>query len=383
MDQKSARAAIIDELNVTGGTPSERFDRVTRLARDLLDAPMAYLNLVDDTTLHTLTPNPGGRHAMPAVESFCAHTVLQDQPFVVADTLTDQRSATLPAVRAHGIRFYAGAPVRVAGTRVGSVCVMDTQPRQLPRGDITLLQDLASWAGKILTEHVAAPSPAGDVAPAHLPPAVILKGYDLYADSVPFEELSGDFYDWAATDVGVRFTLGDVMGKGAAAALLAASVRSTLHATTGSPVSAVVAAEATIGVELMRAESFATIFHAELNSSSGDVTYADAGHGIAVHLPLRTGLPQVLRSRDLPLGLHPSSMPRSSGSLRLEPGDVLIVCSDGVLDLFDGTLTALHKLAEFYRIEPDRAAFLSAVRALIARKRPEDDVTVLVLARHR
>lgn len=313
------RAALVRELNVVGGNPAERFDRVTRLARELFDALMAYLNVVDDATLHILTPeSPATSRDLPADESFCAHVVLQNAPITVTDTLADHRFASLPAVQTYGIRFYAGAPVRVRGISVGSVCVLDTRPRSFAPADVVLLQDLAKWAGRILSEDVTDTAPIMPGAPFR-PDRIHLAGYELSADGIAFDRVSGDFYDWLPTRDGVAITLADVMGKGPAAATVAASVRDAFRAQDlERPAAAVMSGtDEQIGPELVRAEAFATAFHAHLNTATGWVEIADAGHGIAMLIPASSSAPRLLRSRDLPLGLHPEALRRTSSAVLL------------------------------------------------------------------
>lgn len=381
MNDATARATLVRELDVIGGDPAERFDRVTRLARDLFGVPMAYLNVIDDAILHTLTPTtPTSPRQIPIEESFCARVVLQDEPITVTDTLADQRFSDLSTVLAIGIRAYAGAPVYVRGTRIGAVCVMDTQPRAFSNEDLVLLQDLATWAGRILSASI------NDTAPTLLtsafqPDPLELPGYRLTADAIAFDGVSGDFYDWTRTGQGAAFTLADVMGKGPVAAALAASVRSAFrsHLSLDSAAAVMSVTDRQVTPDMVRAESFATAFHAHVDIGTGWVEFADAGHGIAMVVSASAQRPRVLRSRDLPLGLHLGTLRRTSSAVILEPGDALIVCSDGVLDLFDGTLLSLDRLAEMYKASP--AGFLTAVRACVVERGADDDVTTLVLQR--
>lgn len=382
VDGVTARAALVHELDVIGGDPAERFDRVARLTRDVFGAPMAFLNLIDDDTVYTLTPQTStGPREIPASESFCAETVLHDEPTLVPDARADDRFAALPVVQTLGVRFYAGAPVSVRGTRVGSLCVVDTHPRVLSDSDVVLLQDLATWAGRILGDD-GSDTGSGTEISVLAPGPLQLPGYDLRAEVIPFSSASGDFYDWIPTINGAAITLTDVMGKGVEAAKHAASIRAAFRAQDQErPAADVISAtDREIGPALVRADSFATAFHAHLDTATGWVDFGDAGHGIAMHLSAHGQPIRLLRSRDLPLGLHPGAMRHSSGFLVLQPGDALIVCSDGVLDLFDGTLASLDQLAEMYWAAPDD--FLPRVRALVTERSPDDDVTTLVLARH-
>ncbi|PZF53292.1 hypothetical protein DEJ23_14815 [Curtobacterium sp. MCSS17_008] len=173
------------------------------------------------------------------------------------------------------------------------------------------------------------------------------------------------------------------MGKGPAAGALAASVQAAFRAQDpdSNVADVVTATDERVSPDLVIMESFATAFHAHLDQATGRVDYGDAGHGIAMHLRAGQQTPHLLLSHDLPLGVHPGAWRRTSGSLMLEPGDALIVCSDGVLDLYDGTLAALNQLATLYRLAP--AAFLIAVKELVMDRGADDDITILVLTRTR
>ncbi|WIB36152.1 GAF domain-containing protein [Curtobacterium sp. MCJR17_043] len=114
----SARAALVAALDIVDAAPTERLERIVRIARDLFAVPMSYVNLLDDALLHTLTPNvPGEATTVPLEWSFCQLTVQRPGPTVVPDTAADPRTADLPGVTSRGIRFYAGVPPDHAGRR--------------------------------------------------------------------------------------------------------------------------------------------------------------------------------------------------------------------------------------------------------------------------
>ncbi|MEK6343279.1 MAG: SpoIIE family protein phosphatase, partial [Curtobacterium sp.] len=146
------------------------------------------------------------------------------------------------------------------------------------------------------------------------------------------------------------------------------------------PEDAVQAVEPAVAEDLVAASAFATLFHARVAVGTGAVEAVDAGHGLVVHLGA-DGHHRLLRSHDLPLGLHPVvGTARSVTSVTLAPGDALLVASDGALDLGDGTIDTLSELTRTFERTRDHHAFLETVR-LRAAERAEDDVTVVLLTR--
>ncbi|MGH3309328.1 MAG: GAF domain-containing protein, partial [Streptomyces sp.] len=76
----------------------------------------------------------------------CASAILQDEPYLLTDTLQDAQAVTNPLVRGEmGLRFYAAAPITTAdGYRLGTVNVLDTSPRPVTPQETHTLQDLAA-----------------------------------------------------------------------------------------------------------------------------------------------------------------------------------------------------------------------------------------------
>ena len=131
-----------------GEPPYElRFDRITRFAMGEFEMPMALISLVDRDR-QWFKSNFGVDCAQTSRDtSFCAHTILERQTLVVPDALKDTRFRDNPLVIGKPwVRFYAGAILRLPyGPAVGSLCVMDTRPREMDRiGEaiLTSLRDL-------------------------------------------------------------------------------------------------------------------------------------------------------------------------------------------------------------------------------------------------
>ncbi|MBZ9750223.1 sensor domain-containing diguanylate cyclase [Deinococcus sp. HMF7604] len=135
-----ARYQILDS------SPEEDFDRITRLAARVLNTPMAVLNLVDQHRQWGKAVFGMDDSTAPRHDSFCAWTILDDAPMVVENASLDPRFQHNPMVVGDPhIRLYAGAPLTTpAGSRIGSLCVVDSQPRALEPGDVQALQDLAT-----------------------------------------------------------------------------------------------------------------------------------------------------------------------------------------------------------------------------------------------
>jgi len=139
------RIQALYELQILDTPAEEAFDRITRLARLILQAPMAAITLVDRDRQWFKSRLGLDIEESPRHFSFCTHTIGQDTPFVVPDAAADPRFANSPLVKfGPGIRFYAGVPLRTAsGYKVGALCVKDVVPRQPTQEQLTILQDLA------------------------------------------------------------------------------------------------------------------------------------------------------------------------------------------------------------------------------------------------
>jgi len=142
---ESARLALLRGLQLLDSEPEEIFDRVTRLLARVLDVPIALVSLVDSERQWFKS-----RVGLDACETsrdlaFCAHAILDTKPLVVPDAREDLRFFDNPLV-ADGplIRFYAGVPLYSAdGLGLGTLCAIDTKPRQLSPADLQALIDCA------------------------------------------------------------------------------------------------------------------------------------------------------------------------------------------------------------------------------------------------
>ncbi|MFT2693647.1 PP2C family protein-serine/threonine phosphatase [Clavibacter zhangzhiyongii] len=208
-----------------------------------------------------------------------------------------------------------------------------------------------------------------------------LPGYQVAGACLPSKAVGGDFFDWYPVREGLAFTLGDVMGKGVGAGIIAATARAVVRSAKNvpDPVAAIERTADCFTAELSEAASFATVFHARVRVEDHTVLYADAGHGLSA-LVRADGTHERLESTDLPVGV-PGGDGWAAHEVALGPGDLIVTFSDGVLDLYDGTLRAVDRVAELARTAASAEDLVGRITALAEGQANPDDVTVLVLRR--
>ncbi|ADV68792.1 sensor domain-containing diguanylate cyclase [Deinococcus maricopensis] len=145
-ENEYARLLDLARYDILDSAPEETFDRLTRLVARTLRAPAAIINFVDQYRQWGKSCFGTGDSTGPREHSFCAWTILSDDVMVVEDATQDARFADNPQVTgAPHIHLYAGAPlITPSGHRLGSICVIDSQPRTLDDDDRRALQDFAA-----------------------------------------------------------------------------------------------------------------------------------------------------------------------------------------------------------------------------------------------
>ncbi|MEO8277280.1 MAG: sensor domain-containing diguanylate cyclase [Thermoanaerobaculia bacterium] len=159
LDEKK-RLAGLAALSVLYTPAEERFDRITRCAAKLLDAPIALVSLVAADVQWFKSAQGTDDVETPRAVSFCGHAILSDKTLVVNDARLDSRFEDNPLVIGEPfIRAYAGQPLREpGGKRIGSLCVIDRRPRQFSETDLEVLRDLAIWVETELRTQVLSES---------------------------------------------------------------------------------------------------------------------------------------------------------------------------------------------------------------------------------
>jgi diguanylate cyclase (GGDEF)-like protein len=142
---ENQRLRDLERQGVLDQPGDEHFDRLVTLTASVLDAPIALISLVDRDRQWFLARHGLEIKETPRQMAFCAHAIAGDETLVVPDASQDQRFNTNPLVTAEpNIRFYAGTPLQSReGHNLGTLCVVDREPRQFGPKQVTLLEEMA------------------------------------------------------------------------------------------------------------------------------------------------------------------------------------------------------------------------------------------------
>lgn len=161
-DLETERLQALEDSGALDPALRGPLDALARRAADVFDCPMALVSLIDEQwQLVHGDASAAGRPGEGAPEpdtprplSLCAHVVAQDEPLLVPDVQREPRFAANPALKERTIRFYAGAPLRTqAGQVLGTLALLDTEPRSLSPRDVVLLQNLADEVMRTVRQH--------------------------------------------------------------------------------------------------------------------------------------------------------------------------------------------------------------------------------------
>lgn len=143
------RLEALRQTGLLDSLPEESFDRFTRLAAKLVSAEISLVSLVDKhrqffKSQHGLTGALATARQTPLTHSFCKYVVQDGEPLLVCDARLDQRLKDNPSVTEMGVIAYLGIPLRTRdGMLLGSLCAIDTHPRNWSPSDQQSLADLA------------------------------------------------------------------------------------------------------------------------------------------------------------------------------------------------------------------------------------------------
>lgn len=144
---EGARMAALHKLHVFDSPPAEQLRQLVDSAREVFAVAGASFNVIDED-LHRVRAAAGlatEPAEMPRAESFCNVTIAQSRLFVIPDMTKEPDYRDQPFVTGPpALRFYAGYPVEAPdGHRIGSLCLIDTQPRTFGNAEAALLRDMA------------------------------------------------------------------------------------------------------------------------------------------------------------------------------------------------------------------------------------------------
>jgi len=167
--------------------------------------------------------------------------------------------------------------------------------------------------------------------PAELP---LIEGYEQAGINIPTKYIGGDFYDCLPLDSGrYVFIMADVSGKGVAAGLLVSTLHAAVHAYVESPfeLPTLVQKLNTVIHEAATIEKYITAFFAVLDTNTGELESVNAGHN-PIYLMKKDNTINELTTGGIPLGMMGFAFPYESAKSNLEPGDHLLMYTDGVTE---------------------------------------------------
>ncbi|MGI1679998.1 MAG: sensor domain-containing diguanylate cyclase [Cellvibrionaceae bacterium] len=145
---EASRLQTLRAQNILDTPNEERFDRLTRMIKRIFDVPIAIVSLIDENrqwfkSCIGLDVSETSRDV-----SFCGHAILGQEIFIIENATLDSRFHDNPLVTGDpNIRFYAGCPLKaVDGSQLGTLCIIDTQPRTLIHEELETLKDFAAMA---------------------------------------------------------------------------------------------------------------------------------------------------------------------------------------------------------------------------------------------
>ncbi|HHQ49042.1 MAG TPA: FHA domain-containing protein, partial [Acidobacteria bacterium] len=360
-----------------------------------------------DGTFHCAVQRPAEE---AIAERLCSHNLIEQvveggQAALVLDVEEDERFARAESLMTAGIRSLVAAPLLDAETTHGMIVLSSRlHTRQFTEEDLELLVSLASVAAmrirnvRLTEEAMLSKQLRRDLALARRIQMAILPdrlptvdGYRIHAGNVPSRGVSGDFYKVVERGDGRELVLllADVSGKGIGAALLTGSLEALSAGAIagGAPPEEVCATTSRLLFERTPPEKYSTMFLVVLEPEDGGLTYCNAGHTPGLLLRPGDGH-QWLGSTAPPVGLLPEAR-FTAASAVLEPGDVLVLYTDGITEAENpnGVEYGADRLLERCRHAPGldpselAAAIENDLRAFTAGTPFADDRTILIVRR--
>lgn len=276
---------------------------------------------------------------------------LEGQVVTVEDLQADDRVAIRERAQAEGLRSFINAGLVFQDKPIGVIRLYGREPRRFSQADQRLLRSIAQQLAVAVEqarllrvqEHddriQRQLQLAVDVQRRMLPASVpSVPGLEFAAKWTTSLELGGDFYDFIDLHGSVGVVVGDVVGKGIAAAVLMSAVRAFLraHSIEGRGPHAVMSR---LNSDLCRdtlPEEFATVFLAHVDPGSRVMTFCSGGHDPAILVrPSTTGGPpevhELRQGGGLVVGVD-AAQTYEKATVQLHAGDVLVVYTDGIVD---------------------------------------------------
>lgn len=357
-EDEAERMDAVRRYDILDSPPDGAFDRITALAARLFDVPISIVSIVDTDRIWFKSHHGLDVPQIDREPGLCASAILGDKPWIVTDASADPRTLANPLVAGDfGLRFYAGVPLHTRdGFNLGTLCVIDHEPRATTEAEIATLADLAAVVVDELELRLAArrtveleaelrrraETVASTLQQSLLPPALPeLEALDVASryHAAHADVVGGDFFDVISADWGTALVVGDACGKGAMAASLAGTARWTLHTVLtdeSDPATALGRLNTLLGRSAAGRDRYVTAVAASLRRSDDHVRVDVALGGHPCPLVVRSnGSVEALGTTGPIVGWAPGAAWASTTGA-LGSGDALVLFTDGLLEAIAG-----------------------------------------------
>lgn len=408
---------IISRVSLTLLSPlslEETLNQVLDCVFEALPSDSGYLMLLENVpgrsepelvckAMKTRAPNPHPEEVKIS-HTISEQVLKQGASVLTSDAQTDPRYQQYQSIMLSGIRSVMAVPLAIEGKISGMIYVDSSfGVKRFTESDLQLLTLIAGVAAirienaRLLEVQQERKRLANELSVAteiqlrlhpSTPPS--LPGYDLMGVSFPCYEVGGDYYDFIERRDGrVVIALGDVSGKGMGAALLMSSLHAAVRAQATTRLSP---AEVVQQINLYIYDNtpsnrYVTFFYSELDPRTHQLTYINAGHNSPI-LVRASGEVTRLDVGGFPVGITPDGEYRE-GWVQLEPGDVLVIYSDGVTESLNEQEDEFGeaRLIEVVRQHRNRTAagirdrIDEALSRFVGKAKSVDDLTLVILKR--
>ena len=328
--------------------------------------------------------------------------VKEKKALAFVDVSGDEKLKRVQSIIAQGIRSILCAPMVIADSVVGVLYVDYLVNRLISEEDVRLIAQIARFAAiKLETTRLREEAIQKRIMDEELKTASVIQrrllpapptgvtGYTFAGMNRPCRTVSGDYYDFVVRPDGrVYFVIADVSGKGVTAGLLMAGLQASFRIfTRNDPKPAELMMQLNVALKDNLPQSkFVTLFLSRLDTLSGDVEYANAGH--TPSLCIQRDAVEELAETDLVLGVI-SRAQYNNRTLQLSAGDSLVIFTDGLSEaegieqqeIASATLkekvATLHGVAAEDIVQTIEDLVLADVDTPVA-----DDVTLVVVSRN-
>ena len=374
------------------------------MARDLVGADRCSIWLVDRARQELWTTVAHGvpELRIPLGTGLVGASIEEGKSIVVNDAASDARFLN-NAASGYETKSLLVIPLRTSEAKVIGALQALNKPGGFTEADVELLGLAATYAANALeTQRLREEAEAARLVqkeieiasnvqrrlfPQRLPE---LANLECAAFCRPARWVGGDYYDFISmADGGLMMTLGDVSGKGVAAAVLMASIQASIRSQAMHPQHSLARLMEGFNkavYSFSTADKYSTLFIAQFDATFRNLTYVNAGQCPPLLFRKRDCSLQALMPGGMPVGLVPVAL-YQQGEVALETGDVILACSDGVSEAMNAA-EEIWDEKNVERILCEHAGcpaeviiqrLVDAVDSFAAGAEQSDDITVAVV----